>query len=160
MQDSLRKLSIAAQVDFYALYDQDSLLADLHHVAPDTLPGTRFQYNSSAMALLILLLEKVYHKSYEQLVTSYLKTHLKMYNTKPFLSTIEMKNAVQGYNNRSVPQQFLNLKGFYLGATMNSTVNDMLICIKANLQENDKALRLTHHITYGRKMVLVWASAG
>ena len=101
--------------------------------------------------LLILLLEKVYHETYERLITSYLQTHLKIYDTKPFLSTAEIKKTVQGYDNKGNPQQFLNLKGFYLGPTMNSTINDMLKYIKANLSEKDKAIRLTHQLTYGKK---------
>ncbi len=77
------------------------------------MPGTKFQYNSSAMTLLILLLERVYHQPYERIVTNYVRAHLKMYATKPFLTTEKIKNAVQGYDNNSKPQQFLNLKGFY-----------------------------------------------
>ena len=151
IRDSLKKLSLAEQVGFYSLYNEDSLLSDLHLVKPDTLPGSRFQYNSSAMTLLILLLERVYHQSYEKIVTDYLATHLKMFDTKPFLSGEEIKNAVQGYDNRSKPQQFLNLKGFYFGPTMNSTINDMLKYIHANLSEKDKAIRLTHQLTHGNK---------
>jgi CubicO group peptidase (beta-lactamase class C family) len=138
IRDSLRKLSIAGQVDFYSLYNEDSLLSDLHLVKPDTLPGTKFQYNSSAMTLLILLLERIYHQPYEKIVTNYLRIHLKMYDTKPFLSTEEIKNAVQGYDNNSKPQQFLNLKGFYFGPTMNSTINDMLNIYKPTFQKKIK----------------------
>ncbi len=32
---------------------------------------------------------------------------------------------------------------------MNSTINDMLKYIKANLSTKDKAIRLTHQLTYG-----------
>ncbi len=74
IRDSLKKLSIADQVNFYSLYNQDSLLADLHHVKPDTLPGTKFQYSSGAMTLLILLLERIYHQPYKKIVTNYLVT--------------------------------------------------------------------------------------
>lgn len=151
IQDSLRKLSIAEQVKFYSLYSQDSLLADLRLVKLDTLPSTKFQYNSSAMMVLVLLLENVYHEPYEKIVTEYLRTHLKMYNTKPFLTGTEITNAVQGYNNNGKPQQFLNLRGFYFGPTMNTTINDMLKYIKANLSMKDKAIRLTHHLTYGKE---------
>lgn len=151
VQDSLRKLNVAGQVHFYSLYNQDSLLADLHNVKLDTLPSTKFSYSSSGMTLLILLLEKIYHQSYEQIVTTYLRTHLKMYDTKPFLSETEIKKTIQGYNSKSEPQQFFNLKGFYFGPTMNSTINDMLKYLKANLSEKDKAIKLTHQLTYGKK---------
>ena len=151
VRDSLKKLSIAGQVNFYSLYNKDSLLSDLHHAEPDTLPGSKVQYNTSGITLLILLLERVYHQPYEKIITNYLKTHLKMYYTKPFLSTQEIKNAVQGYDNNSKAQQFLNLKGFYFGPTMNSTINDMLKYVQANLSEKDKAIKMTHQLTYGTK---------
>jgi CubicO group peptidase (beta-lactamase class C family) len=96
------------------------------------------------------LIERVYHQPYEKIITNYLTTHLKMYYTKPFLSIQEIKNAVQGYDNNSKAQQFLNLKGFYLGPTMNSTINDMLKYIQANLSEEDKAIKMTHQLTYGK----------
>jgi CubicO group peptidase (beta-lactamase class C family) len=103
------------------------------------------------MELLILLLERVYHESYEKIVKNYLRAHLKMYDTKPFLTPEEIKNAVQGYDSNSKPQQFFNLKGFYFGPTMNSTINDMVKYIQANLSEKDKAILLTHQLTYGKK---------
>ena len=34
---------------------------------------------------------------------------------------------------------------------MNSTINDMLKYIQANLSEKDKAIRLTHQLTYGKE---------
>ena len=151
IQDSLRKLNASEQVNFYSRYNQDSLLADLHLVKLDTLPNAKFQYNSSAMMVLVLLLENVYHKTYERIVTEYLRTHLNMYDTKPFLTPTEIKNAVQGYDNNGKPQQFLNLRGFYFGPTMNSTINDMLKYIKANLSMKDKAIRMTHRLTYGKE---------
>lgn len=150
IQDSLRKLTISEQAKFYSLYNQDSLLADLHRIKLDTLPNTKFQYNSNAMMVLVLLLENVYHKPYGEIATQYLRTHLKMYNTKPFLTNTEITNAVQGFNNSRKPQQFLNLRGFYFGPTMNSTINDMLKYIKANLSMKDKAIRMTHKLTYGK----------
>ena len=72
-----------------------------------------------------------------------------MYNTKPFLTDTEINNAVQGFNNNGKPLPFTNLRGLYLGPTMNSTINDMLIYIKANLSKKDRAIRLTHQLTFG-----------
>ena len=151
IQDSLRKLNMAQQVHFFSLYNGDSLLDDLHFVKPDTMPGTKFQYNSTAMELLEVLLEKIYKKPYEQIITNFLRTHLNMFDTKPFLTAKEIKHAVQGFNGNGKPQQFFNLRGCYFGPTMNSTVNDMLKYIKANLANNDKAIKLTHQLTYGKE---------
>lgn len=131
------------------MYNADSLLSDLHSVTPGTSPGTKFKYNSTAMKLLELLLEQVYHEPYELLVQNYLHTHLKMYDTKPYLKKAEIRNSVQGFNNNRTPQPFLNLTGYYFRPTMNSTINDMLKYIAANLSNAEKDLQLTHQITYG-----------
>ncbi len=149
--DSLRNLGLKDQVDFYALYTRDSLMADLHQVKLDTIPGTKFSYNSTAMTLMIVLLENVYHDSYENIVTNYLRTRLNMPNTKPFLNESEMHLTVQGYNNKGIPQQFVNLKGYYFGPTMNSTIEDMLQYIKSNLDPKEKALQMAHQLTFGSK---------
>ncbi len=69
IQDSLRKLNMAQQVHFFSLYNEDSLLSDLHSVKLDTLPGTKFQYNTAAMELLEALLERIYKKPYEEIIT-------------------------------------------------------------------------------------------
>lgn len=151
MHDSLGKLSMAEQVNFYSRYNEDSLLADLHHIKPDTIPGAEYRYNSNGMMILILLLERIYHQHYQQLVTHYLSTHLGMHDTKPELSATEIKRVVQGFDNKSQPQQFFNLKGFFIGPTMNSTINNMLKYIAANLSEEDKAIKLTHQLTWGRQ---------
>ena len=149
VQDSLKKMTMAQQVHFFSLYNQDSLLSDLHFATLDTLPGSKFKYNNTAMKLLEVLLERIYKKPYDEIVTTYLRTHLKMNHTKPFLTAAEIKNAVQGHNGNGVPQQFFNLEGCYFGPTMNSTINDMLRYIKANITNNEKAINLTHQLTYG-----------
>jgi len=137
----------------FSLYSQDSLLSDLHFATLDTLPGNKFQYNSSAMELLEVLLERIYKKYYEH-SNRVFKAHLNMFYTKPFPTEAEIKNAVQGYNGSDKPRQFFNLKGYFLGPTMNSTINDMLKYIKANLLNNDKSISMTHQLTYGKEMVL------
>lgn len=150
VEERVGKLTLEQQADWYATYNQDSLLEDLHHVKPDTIPGTRYQYNSHEMMVLILLIERIYHKPYEELLTSFLKKHLDMNDTRPSLSARDLKRTAQGYNKQGEPQPYLNLKGFYIGPSMNSTVRDMLKYLQANLTEKDPAIKLTHQLTYGK----------
>lgn len=148
--DSLRGLTIPEQVDYLGNYSRNNLLDDLMKVKPDTIPGTKFNYNSTAVMVLIALLENSYNDSYEHLISAYLKEHLGMYHTVPYLDESQKKDVVQGHNNKGQPVPFANLKGFYFGPTMNSTINDMLTYIEANLKLKDRALRLTHQLTYGK----------
>lgn len=149
VKDSLRQLSLPAQVSFYSVYKADSLLKDLHSLTPDTIPGTNYRYNGNGMMILILLLERIYHQPYEQLVTYYLKTHLNMHDTRTQLPASLSNRFAQGYdqNNKSQPN-YLNLVDYYNGPSMNSTINDMLKYLRANLLESDPAIKLTHQPTW------------
>jgi CubicO group peptidase (beta-lactamase class C family) len=147
IKDSLRKLTLPEQLHFYDVYRADSLLKDLHSLNPDTIPGTKFRYNGNGMMVLILLLERIYHQPYEQLVTHYLKTHLNMADTKTQID-IHSDRLAQGYSSNNQPQPFLNLTDYYNGPSMNSTINDMLKYIKANLAEQDPAIKLSHQLTW------------
>ena len=93
IQDSLRKLSISEQVHIHFIIRIVYLPTYiLLNPTPCQAPG---QYSSSAMMVLVLLLENVYHKPYE-IVTQFLRTHLKMYNTRPYLASSQVDEAVQG----------------------------------------------------------------
>lgn len=149
--DSLKQVGRKGEINYYNGYTQQSLLADLHKLQPDTIPGYRFEYNGNGMMLLILLLERIYHKPYEKIVSQYLGKHLKMYNTKTVLTDNDMKRLAQGYNTKNEPQEYVNYTGFTGGPSMNSTINDMLKYLGANIEEKDKALKLTHQLTWGDK---------
>jgi CubicO group peptidase (beta-lactamase class C family) len=149
--DSIEKLDKAAQTNYFNSYNEDSLLADLHHIKPDTIPGFKYQYNGNGTLLLQLLIERIYHQPYEQVVTHYLKTHLGMYHTKTLLTNDEIKQLAQGYDDHNTAQRYVNYKGFTGGPSMNSTISDMLIYLQANIEEKDSAIKLSHQITWGNK---------
>jgi CubicO group peptidase (beta-lactamase class C family) len=149
--DSIGKLDRASQTNYFNGYNQDSLLSDLHHIKPDTIPGFKYQYNGNAMLLLQLLLERIYHEPYEQIITRYLQNNLGMYHTKALLTDNEIKQMAQGYDDHNKPQRYINYKGFTGGPSMNSTINDMLIYLQANLEEKDHAVKLTNRRTWGDK---------
>ncbi len=160
IMDSIGKLSIPGQLHFIGLYNEDSMLIDLHHFQIDTVPGTKYQYNGNAMMVLILLLERIYHEPYEQLVTSYLRTHLQMYDTRTRIPVKELGRFMQGYGQDGEPVQWfdptdlshddINTTFFYGGGpSMNSTMSDMLKWLEANLEEKDPAIKLSHQMTWG-----------
>jgi CubicO group peptidase (beta-lactamase class C family) len=149
--DSINKLDRASQGNYFNGYNEDSLLADLHHIKPDTIPGFKYQYNGNAMLLLELLVERIFHQSYEQVVTHYLQNTIGMYHTKMLLTNDEIKQLAQGYDNHNIAQRYMNYIGFTGGPSMNSTIDDMLIYLQANLDEKDRAVKLTHELTWGDK---------
>jgi CubicO group peptidase (beta-lactamase class C family) len=159
IMDSLSKKGLPAMIQFYARYDQDSVLKDLHNFKIDTIPGTRYQYNGNAMMILIFLLERIYHQPYEQLVTHYLQTHLQMYETHTSMPADQLARFMQGYGNNGQPviwfdkndtsRKPVNTNLYYTGGpSMNSTMDDMIKYLKANIEEKEPAILLSHQPTY------------
>lgn len=171
VMDSVKTLSLPGQLHFFEMYNQDTLMHDMHKFKLDTLPGTKYDYNGNAMTMLILLLERIYHQPYEQLVTNYLKTHLGLYDTRTKIPVNQLSRFMQGYKDASRPVQWYDLKNypasvintnlFYPGGpSMNSTMSDMIKYVIANVQEKDPAIKLAHKETYlnsdGTGMALGW----
>lgn len=169
--DSIKNMSLPGQLHFFEAYNQDTLLKDMHQFKLDTLPGTKYDYNGNAMTILIMLLERIYHQPYEQLVTNYLKTHLGLYDTRTKVPVNQLNRFVQGYKDASRPVQWYDLKAypaseintnlFYPGGpSMNSTMADMLKYVTVNVQEKDPAIKLSHKPTLvnsdGSGVALSW----
>lgn len=171
VMDSIKTLPLPGQLHFFEMYNQDTLMQDMHNFRLDTLPGTKYDYNGNAMTILIMLLERIYHQPYEQLVTNYLKTHLGLYDTRTKIPVDQLDRFIQGYKDASRPVQWYDLKNypasvintnlFYPGGpSMNSTMSDMLKYTIANVQEKDPAVKLAHQQTYlnpdGTGIALGW----
>jgi CubicO group peptidase (beta-lactamase class C family) len=159
IMDSVKNISLPQQLDFFAKYNQDTLMKDMHKFKLDTLPGTKYEYNGNAMTILILLLERIYHQPYELLVTNYLKNHLGLYDTRTKIPVNQLNRFIQGYKDASRPVQWYDLTNkktdeintnlFYPGGpSMNSTMADMLKYVIANVEETDPAIKLSHKETY------------
>jgi len=160
LMDSVKKLALPGQLNFFLGYNQDTLLKDLHHFKIDTIPGTKYRYNGNAMEVLVLLLERIYKQPYEMLVTNYLKTHLNMYDTHTRIPVKQLGRFIQGYNGDGMAAKWYDLKInkdtdintnlFYPGGpSMNSTMNDMMKYLRAQIDESDPAIKLTHQLTWG-----------
>jgi CubicO group peptidase (beta-lactamase class C family) len=152
LMDSLAKLPDSSR--FKALlprvknFDADSLLKRMHDFKVDTIPGTKYRYNGNAMGVLILLLERIYHEPYEKLLTHYLQTRLGMYHTSSEIFSPLLGKLPQGYNAHLMPMLIINASQFITAPSINSSVNDMLKYIQANLAEKEPAIKLTHQVTF------------
>jgi CubicO group peptidase (beta-lactamase class C family) len=160
VMDSIGNKGLSSIIHFFSLYTQDSMLMDMHHFKIDTIPGTKYHYNGNAMMVLILLLERIYHKPYEELVTNYLRTYLKMNDTRTRIPVNQLKRFIQGHNDDGEPVKWFNTDDhsvkdintnlFYAGGpSMNSTMSDMVKFLKANIDAKDPAIRLSHQQTWG-----------
>ncbi len=148
--DSITKLPQKAFREFYRVYTADSLFRDMRNFVLDTVPGTKFRYNGNAMMVLIAQLERVYHKPYNDLVTSYLKDQLGMKDTKPQLSAKDEQRLIAGHDDRGKVLPFIPDYGYRAAPSMFSTLGDMLEYASANLKNNHAAIALSHKTTFTR----------
>lgn len=149
--DSLNKLNEEEQFRYFEAYSTDNLFKDLHSAKLTSVPGQQYQYNGNAFHVLIAILERIYQRSYESLLTAYLQRQLGMSSTKNDLSASESKRFVQGYDNeRHERLHFNNPQTMTGGPGLNSTLHDLILYIQANLAQTNGALKLTHQLTWGQ----------
>jgi CubicO group peptidase (beta-lactamase class C family) len=127
-------------------YTRQDFLEDLRRVELKSSPGSQFQYSNVGTQLLGYILEHVYGKPYEQLVTAKITEPLKMSSTKFVLSTPEA-HRFKGYNGEGVA---VPNNSDYMAAAggVKSSVLDMLKYTQWHLHETDEAVRLTHQPTW------------
>ena len=151
-RDSLMKLPDSARFEvmskYFKSFDADSLLKNMHNFKVDTISGTKYRYNGNAMGVLILLLERIYHQPYEQILTHYLRTRLGIYHTSSEWSAPGLGKFPQGYNAHGQAMRIVKVSQFISSPSVNSSVHDMLKYIQANLAEKDPAIKLTHQVTF------------
>lgn len=158
--DSISKLKPEALTRFFEVYTADSLFKDMHHFKLDTIPGTRFRYNGNAVMVLIAILQRVYHRPYPELITTYLQEQYGMNHTRPRLSKIQENEILQGHDETGKEVPLVIDKGFRAAPTMLSTPDDMLKFVQANLNAKEPVIRLSHQQTFttpdGMRLGLNW----
>jgi serine-type D-Ala-D-Ala carboxypeptidase/endopeptidase len=128
---------------FLKKYKKVDFLDDLRGVTLTRNPGEKFSYSNSAAQLLGLVLERVYDKSYEDLVRAKITEPLAMNDTKVTLTEAEQARVPKGYSSSGSfwPASFSQLPahGF-----LKSTTTDMLKYVAWHLAEEDQAVKLSH----------------
>lgn len=104
-------------------YDKKQFFEDLKTVKLDTIPGVRSKYSNLSLELSAFILENVYHKSYETLLSESIFNPLEMNSTKMNLGEGEV--LANGYNENHIlmPHIANNLWG--AGGYLKSTMTDL-----------------------------------
>lgn len=128
-------------------YSKEAFLKDLHLAELDTIPGTKYGYSNASTQLLGFILEKVYNRSYEDLIRTYILLPAGMKNTQTGIQKNKATFA-KGYNATGKlmpynPGLLLPAGGIY------SSVGDMLKYIEFHLNEKNKLIELSHQPTFG-----------
>jgi CubicO group peptidase (beta-lactamase class C family) len=133
--------------DPYAHYTAAMYNNYLARVKLESVPGTKQEYSNTGVAVLGIILEKVYGKSYEQLLTTYVANPLNMKTTFVTLPAIQESNFASGYSDGKETPHW-NLMQTSAAGGIRSTVSDMVLYLKANMADVTPAIALSHKETF------------
>ena len=129
---------------------------------PVTKPGETYVYSNLAVGLLGTILEEVSGKPFAEMVQKIICDPLNMQSTRQHLNPVQKQRFVKVYNEEGKETSAWNFNVLAPCGALRSTVNDLLIYVKANMTKDDtrlsKAFDLTHQITFnkGIKLGLAW----
>ncbi|MEN2400111.1 serine hydrolase domain-containing protein [Flavobacterium sp. MC2016-06] len=109
----------------------------------------KYRYSTIGYTLLGQILEKVYNKSYDEIIRTKIFEPLKMKNT--YTKDLDVKNKVVGYNPDGGTQEFFNWNIMAPAGLVKSDASDMVKYLKAVLNKKNKvgeAATLTEKIFY------------
>lgn len=134
--------------DPYVHYTRQQYFNYLARVGLESVPGTRQEYSNTGMAVLGLILEKVYGRTYELLLAQYISNPLKMVCTS---TTVPEKKRVHFATGHAggVAVPHWNLADTNPAGGIRSTIADMALYLKANMADATPAIALSHNHTFG-----------
>jgi CubicO group peptidase (beta-lactamase class C family) len=88
--------------DPYASYSTQDLYSFLHGLKLGRAPGSEFEYSNAAVGLLGTILQKLYGKSYEELLLSLIANPLKMTDTRVTIRPADSARVAGGYDDNGV----------------------------------------------------------
>lgn len=146
----------------YKSYNKQQLFAYLRTCKLGSQPGERYDYSNLGVGLLGTILSQISGKTFDQMVTDIICTPLTMQSTVQNLSAAKQANLVRVYNESGNLTPAWDFDVLAPCGALHSSVNDLLIYVKANMNPAadrlGKALELTHHITFTKdaKLGLAW----
>lgn len=127
--------------DFYKNYSKEKFYEDLHQAKLDFVPGLEYKYSNTGTQIAGDILEKVYHKSYADLLAEYITKPLKMNHT--ILGT-NSAQRLTGYNEKGkvMPRNFTTI--FAPAGGIISTTEDLVKYMQYHLDESNKYVKASH----------------
>lgn len=145
--------NLSAQKNFdekdpYHHYTKELLFNYLSKLKLKTMPATVSEYSNTGMALLGVILEGVYGKSYEALVKEKITEPLHMVHTYQEVPSAEQSQFCSGYDEQGHETPHWNLGEIPACGGLRSTPEDMVLYLQANAEEKDPAMTLSHATTF------------
>lgn len=136
----------------YENYDVPHLLAYLKSYKATRGVGVKYEYSNLGAGLLGVILEKIYHKPYAELVKLYITQPLLLRETKIDLTATDTKRLAQGYDMANNPAALWIQNATQAAGAIKSTAFDLLQYGKKQFQLLNNPLlpilKLTHQPTF------------
>jgi len=136
----------------YEHYDKQHLYACLKGYKAVVQPGYVYEYSNLAAGLLGVILERIYGKSYEELVALYITGPAGLKNTAITLSAAQQSQMTQGYNESLRAVAPWQLNSLAAAGALNADCVDLLRYTNLQLGSAQgalgKAIALTHKVTF------------
>jgi CubicO group peptidase (beta-lactamase class C family) len=111
----------------------------------DTMPGTKFIYSNADAQLIGIILEKIYHTTYADLLKKYITGPQQMNDTQLEIKGPDTLRFAKGYNSKGEVMPRLSWWRMTPAAGyIKSDISDMLKYLQLNMNERDPAIRLAH----------------
>lgn len=155
--------NIFAQENFdtlnpYKNYTEKMLYQDLRSQVIQQPPGSSSNYSNYGMAVLGKILERVYNKSYSELVKEKILDPLKMKHSGVDLSDELMNAFLPGYSANGVETKHWDLGVFKPAGALHTGADDMLNFLEYQLLAPDTSCRLSQQLTFDKKekVAMAW----
>lgn len=136
----------------YEHYDLKHMFSFLKSFSPSRKPGANYEYSNFGFGLLGVILERVYGKTYADLIAMYITGPSGLEHTKISLSDAELKKLSQGYNEEEKPVPAWELNSVRAAGALKSDSYDLLRYAVLQLQPPagvlGKAILMTHNVSY------------
>ncbi|MBA3663712.1 MAG: beta-lactamase family protein [Bacteroidetes bacterium] len=142
----------------YKSYDEKILLEYLGKIQLTSEPGAICDYSNLGMGLLGVILEKIYKKSFHELVLEKICKPIGMNSTGVQLTPHQETFFATGYNSAGNETPHWELPGLTAAGGLRSCAKDMMLFLEKNLEEKDEALTLSHQSTVnkGDNVAMAW----
>jgi len=146
----------------YKDYTKQLLFQYLKYCKLESKPGEKYAYSNLGVGLLGTILEKVSGETYGQMLNEIICKPLNMFSTAQYLNPLLAPRFVQVYNADGYPTPAWDFDVLAPCGALRSTINDLLIYTKANMNVGSdklsKAFQLTQKITFNSdvKIGLAW----
>lgn len=141
----------------YKHYKRQQIFDYLKVVKLKKQPGLTCEYSNLGIALLGIILEGIYSKSFEDLVNEKICTPAQMKSSFIFATYLQKDVMAQGYNENGEVTPAWELGGFASAGGIHSSAEDMLLYLDLQFSETDPAINLAHQPTFVGRQTLAFA---